>query len=229
MLRSGFGTGVREAATDDRSEGFRRGPGGRLGAPSGGLGRGRSGARSEGPIPAVGTPAQACVGGGGRPSLRAGRSPGAGRPKAPSGPARIARVRAVERHRRDRLGSHGRPAGNRRAALRSKGRSPVDALPGRCPATPFLDRVPDPTEDRADLAAQEKQGKDGDDGDEGKDQGVLRQSLTFIVETGRDDPRADKIEHRYVVLLSPRVPRLSGGTRAASLGSLRSDRCRGVG
>src|SRR5215204_2432655 len=44
-----------------------------------------------------------------------------------------------------------------------------------------LDGVADRAQDLADLAAQEDEGDDRDDRDEGEDQGVLGESLAFLV------------------------------------------------
>src|SRR3954451_16560760 len=100
------------------------------------------------------------------------------------------------------------------AALDQSGRSVLD---GRA------DRV----EDRADLAAQEDQGDDRDDGDQREDEGVLGETLAFvIVADGRDE--CDELRH---VLVPPflRSPghwpgRTRYGRTRRSVKSLRSPR-----
>jgi hypothetical protein len=76
-----------------------------------------------------------------------------------------------------------------------------------------LDRVTDPAEDGADLAAQEQQGKDCDDRDERKDQGVFGQPLASLTGSRRKDESADTRQHRYRVLLSSKSLAWSKGTR----------------
>jgi hypothetical protein len=179
--------------------------------PSSGSGLGRAAAGGRGPYPDSWDPGSLAV------AATQVLRPGAG--VAPTG---IDSQRERPLHRPRPYPTGDRTTSTELARLRSLRRAPgIDERPpdrraaldvcghrARWPVARSLDRVTDPAEDGADLAAQEKQGKDGDDGDEGKDQCVLGQPLAIIVKAGWDDPRAERFEHRYVVLLSRESPAL---------------------